>query len=60
MPVTFDIPIETAGKRGKRIAEAEKISESARWNFVSAVWQIRSGVRADLLDLKISERRADL
>jgi outer membrane protein TolC len=60
VPVTFDIPIETAGKRGKRIAEAEKISESARWNFVSAIWQIRSGVRASLLDLKISEQRTDL
>jgi outer membrane protein TolC len=60
VPVTFDIPIETAGKRGKRIAEAEKISESARWNFVSAIWKIRSDVRAKLLDLKISERRADL
>jgi outer membrane protein TolC len=60
VPVTFDIPIETAGKRGKRIAEAEKISESARWNFVSAIWKIRSDVRASLLDLKISERRAGL
>src|SRR5476651_335385 len=60
VPVTFDIPIETAGKRGKRIAEAEKISESARWNFVSAIWKIRSDVRTSLLDLKISERRADL
>jgi outer membrane protein, heavy metal efflux system len=60
VPVTFDIPIETAGKRGKRIAEAEKISESARWNFVSAIWKIRSDVRTSLLDLKISEQRADL
>ena len=60
VPVTFDLPIETAGKRGKRIAEAEKISESARWNFVSAIWQIRSGVRANLLDLKFSEQRTDL
>jgi outer membrane protein TolC len=60
VPVTFDIPIETAGKRGKRIAEAEKVSASARWNFVSAIWKIRSDVRASLLDLKISERRAGL
>jgi cobalt-zinc-cadmium efflux system outer membrane protein len=60
LPVTFDLPIETAGKRGKRIAEAEQISESARWNFVSAVWQIRSGVRASLLDYTIAERHADL
>jgi outer membrane protein, heavy metal efflux system len=60
LPVTFDLPVETAGKRGKRIAEAEKISESARWNFVSAAWQIRSGVRASLLDFTIAGRRADL
>jgi outer membrane protein TolC len=59
LPVTFDLPVETAGKRGKRMAEAEKIAESARWNLVSACWQIRSGVRAGLLDLKISERRTD-
>jgi cobalt-zinc-cadmium efflux system outer membrane protein len=60
LPVMFDLPVETAGKRGKRIAEAEKISESARWSFVSAVWQIRSGVRASLLDYTITGRRADL
>jgi outer membrane protein TolC len=60
VPVTFDIPIETAGKRGKRIAEAEKVAESARWDFISAIWKIRSDVRANLLDLNISERRADL
>lgn len=57
---TFDMPIETAGKRGKRLAEAEKISEAARWNFVSAVWQVRSGVRASLLDFQIAGRRAGL
>ena len=60
VPVTFDLPIETAGKRGKRIAEAEKIAESARWDFVSAVWQVRSGVRVRLLDFTIAGRRADL
>ena len=49
--VTWDIPIETAGKRGKRIAEAEHLSEAARWNFVSAAWQTRSRVRAALLGL---------
>jgi len=60
VPVTFDLPIETAGKRGKRLAEAEKISESARWNFVAAAWQIRGGVRASLLDFTIAGRRAEL
>ena len=55
-----DLPIETAGKRGKRIAEAEKISESARWNYVSSAWQIRSGVRAELLDFSAAQKRARL
>ena len=60
VPVTFDLPIETAGKRGKRIAEAEKASESARWTFIAAAWQIRSDVRSSLLDLKVSGQRAAL
>ncbi len=60
VPVTFDWPIETAGKRGQRLAEAEKISESARYNFISAAWKIRSGVRTALLDFILSGQRADL
>ena len=49
--VTWDIPVETAGKRGKRIAQAGHLSEAARWGFVSAAWQTRSRVRAALLNL---------
>lgn len=50
VPVSFDIPIETAGKRGKRIAEAEHLAEAARWNLVGKVWQVRSQIRAALLN----------
>jgi len=60
LPVTLDLPVVTAGKRGQRLAEAAKIAESARWDFVSALWQIRSGVRAALLDLTIATRRSEL
>ena len=60
IPVTFDIPIETAGKRDKRMAEAAKAAESARWSFASAAWQIRGGVRAALLDFGMAGRRAEL
>ncbi len=60
IPVTLDIPIETAGKRGKRIAEAEKVAESARWSFISAAWKIRSDVRDALRDFQMSGRRAAL
>jgi outer membrane protein TolC len=49
--VTWDIPIETAGKRGKRIAQADQLAEAARWNFISAVWQTRSRVRTAWLNL---------
>jgi outer membrane protein TolC len=60
VPVTLDVQVETAGKRGIRLAEAEKISESARWNYVSAIWQIRAAVRAALLDFNTAFRRVDL
>jgi outer membrane protein TolC len=59
IPVTLDIPIETAGKRAKRIAEAQKAAEAARWSFVSAAWQIRAGVRENLKELNVARRRAE-
>jgi len=49
--LTWDIPIETAGKRGKRIEQANHLSEAARWDFVGAAWKTRSNVRAALLAL---------
>lgn len=58
--VNLDLPIETMGKRGKRIAEAEKISESARWTFVAATWQIRREVRAALVEFSAAEQRLPL
>lgn len=60
IPVTFDIPLETAGKRSKRVAEAERAAESARYGFALAAWQIRSGVRACLLEFTFANRRAEL
>jgi cobalt-zinc-cadmium efflux system outer membrane protein len=49
--VGFDIPIETAGKRGHRLARASHLSEAARLDVASAAWQVRSRVRASLVDL---------
>lgn len=48
---TWDIPLETAGKRGKRIAQATFSTEAAKWNFISTEWQTRSHVRTALLNL---------
>jgi outer membrane protein TolC len=51
VPVTVDWPIETAGKRRKRVAQAGHLAEATRWNLVGTVWQVRSRVRAALVTL---------
>ena len=58
--VNLDIPIETAGKRGKRIAVAGRLSESARLNIATAAWQARSGVRLRLFNFIAVRRREAL
>lgn len=58
--VNLDVPLETAGKRGKRIDEARHLGESARWNVIAVAWQVRSAVRANLLEYTVSERRVSL
>lgn len=57
---SVDIPVETAGKRGRRIAKAEHLSESARLNTVTVAWQVRSHVRGSLLDFTLADGRAAL
>lgn len=49
---TLDVPIETAGKRGYRVAEAQHAANSARLAFASTAWQVRSRVRKALVDLQ--------
>lgn len=46
-----DIPIETAGKRGYRLAQAGQLSEAARWNIASVAWAVRSHIRQAMLAL---------
>ena len=58
--VNFDLPIETAGKRSKRISIAEHLSESARLNIATKAWLVRSGVRSSLLSFIAIRRRATL
>jgi len=58
--ITFDWPVETAGKRGKRMAEAREQALSARWEIVTAAWQVRSNLREALLDGQVAERRHSL
>jgi outer membrane protein, heavy metal efflux system len=52
--------IETAGKRGYRTLQAEKLAEAARLSFVEAGWQVRNRVRAAVLVHLFAQRRLDL
>jgi outer membrane protein TolC len=58
--ITFDMPIETAGKRGFRMERAAYLGEAARLNLASAVWQARAAIRGALFDLKSAEQRERL
>ena len=42
------------------IDQAQNLSEAAKWNFVSAAWQVRSHVRAALLNLYYSREDESL
>jgi len=57
VPVTFDVPIETAGKRRRRIEQARSLSESARLNIATTAWQVRSNLRASLIDFAAASQR---
>ncbi len=58
--VSFDLPLETSGKRPKRIAAARHQSESARLAVATAAWKLRGDLRAALLDLDSCGRRVGL
>lgn len=56
----LDIPIETAGKRGYRIEQAQQRSNAARFNIGNVAWQVRSRLRAQMLILYTVIRRASI
>ncbi|MGD0961648.1 MAG: TolC family protein [Methylomonas sp.] len=51
-----DIPIETAGKRDKRLQLAQNLTESARYKIAAAAWSVRSRLRGSLLNLYAARR----
>jgi outer membrane protein TolC len=60
VPLALDWPIETAGKRGYRLAEAQHLAAAARWDLVGTVWHARSRLRDALLGLYAAERAESL
>ncbi len=57
---SLDLPIETAGKRGYRIAQAQRLADAARLAAGESAWAVRSRIRTALLQLLLDIRRRDL
>jgi cobalt-zinc-cadmium efflux system outer membrane protein len=56
----LDLPIETAGKRGYRSAEAQRLADAARLAAGETAWAVRSRIRAALLQYMLDDRARDL
>ncbi len=56
----LDIPIETAGKRGYRIEQAQQLSNAARFNIGNVAWHVRSRLRDQMLILYTAIRRESI
>ena len=55
--LNLSIPVETAGKRGYRIDQAQHVSEAARWELAGTAWQVYSRVRTSLVGLYAANER---
>lgn len=58
--IGLDIPIETAGKRGYRVAQAQLLSTAARLDIGATAWRVRQRLRAQLLAFWDAGARANL
>src|SRR6266849_7440244 len=56
----LNFPIETAGKRGYRIAQAERLADAAALGLGETAWRVRSAVRTALLNHLLALREYDL
>jgi len=56
----LDLPIETAGKRGYRTAEARHRAETLRLQIAGRAWMVRSAIRRALTELQAAEVTAEL
>ena len=56
---TLDVPIETAGKRGHRVAQAQALANAAALNLSRAEWQTKARVRKSLFEVFAAQQRQD-
>jgi outer membrane protein, heavy metal efflux system len=57
---SFNFPIETAGKRGYRIAQAQHLADAAALAVGETAWHVRSAVRMALLNHLVAQQENDL
>ncbi len=60
LAANLDVPIETAGKRPRRIDLARKLTASARLDFAETAWSVRARLRAALVEYFCAQRARDL
>lgn len=51
----FDLPVETAGKRGLRRRHAEELARAADFAVAQRAWEVRSAIRAQLAAMQAAE-----
>ncbi|HEV2386315.1 MAG TPA: TolC family protein [Candidatus Acidoferrales bacterium] len=56
----LSIPLETAGKRGYRVAAARRLSDAAKLDLAAAAWAVRTGVRAALIACLLGQRQVQI
>jgi outer membrane protein TolC len=57
---SLDIPIETAGKRDIRIAQADALTNAAQYELAETAWRVRARVRDSLAEFVLATREAKL
>jgi cobalt-zinc-cadmium efflux system outer membrane protein len=55
-----NFPIETAGKRGYRVAQADHLRDAAALQIGETAWRVRSGVRTALVNYLVAQRQYEL
>ena len=58
--ISWDIPIETAGKRGHRLDQARELTLAARIALAESAWKVRSRLRFALVEKFAAEREFEL
>lgn len=55
----LDLPIETAGKRRRRIEQAQALTDAARLHIEEVAWQVRAAVRSALIDYMMTRQQVE-